>query len=349
VNLLEAFTFPVKIMRDVQTQVMISVAPVSPEICSHIITDKQWLLENLLCLLSNAVRYSQAGTVDVRVMIDGVSFKATDFAIPQYLRFEVWDTGIGLTENAMTTLFAPFKQAQRLAGGTGLGLFSLAKRVEALHGDYGVSARPDGILGSLFWFTIPYRTDAMSAAAAIAPRADADGATFDAARVKSPEVGSVRVRSYWEVLVVDDAPSILKMTTMLLTKKGHHVEQAVNGAVALEKVTATFSGRESRHYDVVLMDLQMPVMDGVEAIRRIRAAERATTASSAASGHDLESGRKMQCEEAKQRRQMIIALSANSDSDTMQDALDAGADYFMSKPFTYEGFCDLMTTTKRIN
>jgi CheY-like chemotaxis protein len=147
---------------------------------------------------------------------------------------------------------------------------------------------------------------------------------------------------YRDVLVADDAPSILKMTTMLLTKKGHHVEQAVNGAVALKKVIASLSGREGRHYNVVLMDLQMPVLGGVEAIRRIRAYERAKSKEAESVGSDLESG-----PSAPPRRQLIIALSANSDSETMQEALDAGADHFMSKPFTYDDFCETMTRSLR--
>jgi signal transduction histidine kinase len=164
VNLQEALDFPISIMRDVQTQLPIMLAPVPAEICSHIITDKQWLMENVLCLLSNAVRYSQAGSVEIYVSLDPVlsndSTKADE--IPALLRFEVSDCGIGITEETMSTLFAPFKQAQRLAGGTGLGLFSLAKRVEALHGQYGVRTRHDGTQGSMFWFSIPYRPDNVS-------------------------------------------------------------------------------------------------------------------------------------------------------------------------------------------
>ena len=84
--------------------------------------------------------------------------------IPLVLKFEVQDTGIGLSEEAMKNLFNPFKQAQRLAGGTGLGLYSLAKRMDALKGYYGVEKRKDGKQGSLFWFAVPYRPDRVSAA-----------------------------------------------------------------------------------------------------------------------------------------------------------------------------------------
>jgi CheY-like chemotaxis protein len=76
-----------------------------------------------------------------------------------YLKITVEDTGIGLSEAERAALFQPFKQAQRYTGGTGLGLFSLSKRVDALGGSYGVTGRSDGLRGSAFWFTIPYRPD----------------------------------------------------------------------------------------------------------------------------------------------------------------------------------------------
>jgi CheY-like chemotaxis protein len=329
VRLQEALDFPISIMRDVQTQLPITLAPVPAEICSHIITDKQWLMENVLCLLSNAVRYSQAGSVEVRVLHQIASLDAED-GVEAILCIEVWDTGIGLPENLMSTLFTPFKQAQRLAGGTGLGLFSLAKRVEALHGQYGVCGRPDGAQGSMFWFSIPYRPDALSAAAAVQEAETTQHLYIETGSSDMPNYGtplSPTFRRPYRVLVVEDAPSILKMTSMLLTKKGHNVEKAVNGAQAVDILLTQNGG-----YDVVLMDLQMPIMDGAEAIRRIRKAER-----------DPETGGEMRSHQASRRRQLIIALSANSDSDTMQEALDAGADYFMSKPFTYETFRELMS------
>jgi CheY-like chemotaxis protein len=146
----------------------------------------------------------------------------------------------------------------------------------------------------------------------------------------------------FQVLVVDDAPLIVKMTTMLLQRKGHTVQHAVNGAEALEKlnVRAESSRRTSLDddaggdaaplFDVVLMDLQMPVLDGIEAIRRLRASEESRFACSPA-GTKRDSG-----------RQFVIALSANSDEETRQEALKAGADAFVPKPFTYESFVDVM-------
>jgi CheY-like chemotaxis protein len=136
------------------------------------------------------------------------------------------------------------------------------------------------------------------------------------------------------------------MTAMLLAKKGHLVEKAVNGAGAVDLVRDDLRRSPGERYDVVLMDLQMPVLDGIEAIRRIRAAECTHQEQKVDRGDllaDLESGCRVPCRPPTQRRQLIIALSANSDSETMQEALSAGADHFMSKPFTYDMFLDLVT------
>jgi signal transduction histidine kinase len=150
--------FPIECMSNIQERIGIKVEALSEEICSHIITDKQWLQENLLCLLSNAVKYSTEGSVTIKgklcpmkreVESNSVSLftlrsakriiPVTDDAdIEEHktgnkvdcLVFEVEDTGIGVSEEAMKNLFNPFKQAQRLAGGTGLGLYSLAKRMD---------------------------------------------------------------------------------------------------------------------------------------------------------------------------------------------------------------------------
>lgn len=191
IALAESIHNPVRIMRDVQSLLEVRILPYDLTICANIITDKQWLTENLLCLLSNAVRYSNQGHVEISVcLIDdngqpqetsatsgqmcllapsraevSYSNRASQVSptVQQFLRFEVLDHGIGISEEAMQTLFHPTKQAQRLAGGAGLGLFSLAKRIEALKGQYGVVKRPDGEQGALFWFTIPYVPDEFSA------------------------------------------------------------------------------------------------------------------------------------------------------------------------------------------
>ena len=253
-------------IRNAYPSIDIHIKQIDEGVCSHIITDKQWLIENLLCLLSNAAKYSHKGHVDVAVALESNR---------QHLRFEVQDTGVGLSDEAMQDLFKPFKQAQRLAGGTGLGLFSLAKRVEALQGTYGVMRRPDGEQGSLFWFTIPYRPDETSSNAHkqrdTVGSLDLSGKYVNAimshtlgvssfAKCSAQEAPSdlpSSVDSPYNVLVVDDAPLIVKMTTMLLQRKGHTVEHAVNGADALEKLCANAcAGADNVSlYDVALMEI----------------------------------------------------------------------------------------------
>jgi len=111
----------------------------------------------------------------------------------------------------------------------------------------------------------------------------------------------------WRFLLVEDSTSIAKMTSMLLKRQGYSVQLASNGVAALDLIT-----RDPTAFDIILMDLQMPVMDGLEATRRIRLLE--------SQQQDL------------QYRQRIIGLSANNDVDTLSAAFEAGFDAFMEKP-----------------
>jgi len=161
----------------------------------------------------------------------------------------------------------------------------------------------------------------------------------------------------FKVLVVDDAPLIVKMTTMLLQRKGHTVQHAVNGSDALEKLCVSIGlggtptinddirGEDKNNplFDVVLMDLQMPVLDGIEAIRRLRAAEDRKFGFADSLLAYAEHAEPAPCG----ARQFVVALSANSDEDTRQEALAAGADAFMAKPFTYDAFSATVNDHKR--
>ncbi len=166
--------------------------------CPHLITDRHFLTDNLLCLVSNAAKYSDRGAIiDLRVSLiemplppPSSSFgpRLASSSLPsmksqhvistssrqqqqrepapagtkRMVMVMVEDTGIGLADEEKDIIFEPFKQAQRSAGGTGLGLFSLAGRIRALRGEFGVTDREDGKQGSVFWFTFPYRPDEAS-------------------------------------------------------------------------------------------------------------------------------------------------------------------------------------------
>eukprot|EP00981_Chlorochromonas_danica_P009354 scaffold2636_cov176-Ochromonas_danica.AAC.8 len=415
-DLMETLSLPLNCMKDIQQRVSIVLEAVSREICSHIITDKQWLQENVLCLLSNAVKYSNEGEVVIRVtkevayansaLIDennkkggsvddldsktGLAFVNTFRIVPsakvycstdlveddageEFLKIEVEDHGIGLSEDAMANLFTPFKQAQRLAGGTGLGLFSLAKRIEALDGKCGVERRRDGLEGSLFWFMIPYRPDntlSSSTEQCCSPKRD-EPVVVVAEQKSSPSSRKSLKRAFTEgvrplptldadeeamvqrsgkldILVVDDSPAVLKMTTMMLRRHKHIVITATNGAEAVKKVNERISIRGSA-FDIILMDLQMPVMDGLEATRRLRALEksgiftslpRTRTVSASSELNILEQGLFVEDMERPlpPLYNLIIGVSANSDDETAKAAQEVGMDAFISKPFNLDTF-----------
>mmetsp|Transcript_42421 Transcript_42421/g.73776 ORF Transcript_42421/g.73776 Transcript_42421/m.73776 type:complete len:699 (-) Transcript_42421:784-2880(-) len=537
INVAEALELPLKCMMSLDSDQVIEMKPLPPEMCSHIITDQQWLQENVLCLASNASKYSSHGTITLTVSLTsehallgtegnglrhttsshnssgstkvGNNFRHMSIdpnlsSIDNYeahststqsmnallsrqgslsleskpmVMVEVEDTGIGLSEEGMRNLFAPFKQAQRLAGGTGLGLFSLANRMESLQGHCGVRGRRDGQQGCLFWFAFPYKPDEEAAEAALEqdltaetlaqlsekhrlastpvtssspapqmsrsgvyipplatknmhfastevfpsqspltmlekanyeeeisprlaawhsdagdadtpqessrtngrttsnnseaplsyrtrndsqsastiststtshlmmnhigigdivvpratrtpPRLSAGGRPLSVPRSSCPPSPSLNsdhqggtstndsysvdydllaVDNTLHILLVDDTPSILKICSRTLMREGYRVSTAENGLEALKLLHSGIT------FDAVLMDLQMPVLDGLETVIRYRAEE------------SLFDGKK---------RLFIVAVSANSDPEIAQGAIDAGFDGFIEKPFT---------------
>ena len=236
-------------------------------------------------------------------------------------------------------------------------MFSLAKRVEAVQGRYGVQSRNDGTQGSLFWFEIPYRPDDSFANVLIlSPAPMPSTFSLNLADVTSPLQTSSMVPvnpiPHWHILVVDDSPAIIKMVSMSLKRQGHQVEIAENGEIAVKKVLekkkkkkqqqeqALSDEEEDKGFDLILMDLQMPIMDGLEATRRLRAMEKeeeekepvevaVTVAVTVAAVGKLEKRR---------IHHPIIGMSANSDNETVHEALASGMDDFIAKPFSIEAF-----------
>jgi hypothetical protein len=260
-NLVDAIKYPVECIRAIQVRMPIVLELDTPE-NDQIITDGQWLKDNLICLLSNAVKYSIVGDVRLRCKI--ITNANNDELPEKFLRFEVEDHGIGITDLDRAKLFEPFARTQNQAGGTGLGLYCLSKRIQALGGNFGFEGRSDGTQGSLVWFTFPYKCDVMHdyKNRQTAPRStesslDFCGPTVVAMQsaegtevIESGSRSDVRER----VLIVDDSPMIIKMLKRSLEAASYEVVVAENGAEAFERYD-----ENEGNIDAIITDIQMPV------------------------------------------------------------------------------------------
>ncbi|QJD95672.1 PAS domain S-box protein [Mucilaginibacter robiniae] len=267
-----------------------SIDPVLPEL---VLGDRTRLVQILLNFISNAVKFTDKGgiTIDLKVL------EQTSKEVR--VRFAVTDTGIGIAPNKINTIFESFKQAEadttRKYGGTGLGL-AISKRLVELH-DSRINV--DSVLGqgSTFWFTVTFtRVDQMAI--------DNNNATEMRLKIKT--------------LVVDDNQINRLLINKVLKRWGAEADFAENGLQAIEMV------ERNRNYDVVLMDIHMPEMGGLEATQVIRSKE-----------------------DAYFKNLPIIALTASMLNNQLNQIEEAGMNDFMLKPFDPKVLYDKLSRYQR--
>jgi PAS domain S-box-containing protein len=249
---------------------------ISPEVPVTIKSDALRLGQIISNLLVNSLKFTKNGEVRLRIEKENASNSIAR------LRFMITDNGIGIPSESKLNLLDEYEQADatitRTYGGSGLGL-SISKRLCTLMGG---KLEFDSIpeKETNFWFSLPVEY------------------VNDANKQNSKRI---------KVLIVEDNLLNQQVVGAILKKQGFDFDVAINGRLAIEKI-------KKEHYDVILMDIQMPVMDGYDATRQIR---------------------QMEKENGAEKKSLIIALTANATSADRKKCLDLGMDDYLVKPFNY--------------
>jgi PAS domain S-box-containing protein len=255
------------------------------EIPPVFIGDPVRLNQILVNLVGNAIKFTHQGRIHIHTTLHTIKHK--DY----YLRIDVSDTGIGIPRSKIKKIFESFSQADasvtRKYGGTGLGLTIVKQLVEMQRGSIKVVSKENE--GSTFTVIIPYQVGA-----AEVHQTPSKIAVTMSARIKSASI-----------LLVEDNDINRLYASSILKMWGCHFDTAENGQVALEKI-------KNNHFDLVLMDIQMPVMDGFEATRHIRNLD----------------GRK--------KNVPVVALTANATQRDIENCISHGMNDCLTKPFTQE-------------
>lgn len=222
--------------------------------------DPKRIRQVLLNLAGNSVKFTERGSVDITMRFDPDESREGQGVLSLTIR----DTGQGIADEDIERLFSRFEQADgsstRLHGGIGLGLSISKSLVGAMGGTIDVQSKVG--LGSLFTVTIPVRVSAAGESEWDSPADAAETAEQTAEQIAEAAIGGIL--SGYRILVVEDGPDNRNLLFHFLTGSGATVDFAENGKVAIDLVTS------NQPYDVVLMDMQMPVMDGIEAAVTLR-------------------------------------------------------------------------------
>ena len=267
---------------------------VAPEIPEFLRGDAGRLRQILVNLVGNAVKFTKRGEIEVSVEVESEN----DAGL--LLHFRVRDSGIGIPKEKQEMIFEAFTQVDssttRNYGGTGLGLAITSRLVQLMGGKIWVESEADR--GSTFHFTSRFE---LTGAAPRTTNSRAPESIQDLPAAASVPSTSQAAQGM-KILLAEDNALNRRLATALLQKRGHHIAATENGQEALDAL-------ERENFDLVLMDVQMPVLDGLDAIRAIRAKEQS-------SGSHLP----------------IIALTAHAMKGDRERCLAAGADEYVSKP-----------------
>jgi CheY-like chemotaxis protein len=262
----------------------------APDLPEWIVGDEHRLRQVLLNLVGNAIKFTKRGSVRLNVDLE----RRDEVSQKHCLRFSVEDTGVGITAEAKDILFKPFSQGSDLFAngkkGTGLGLTICKEIVSLFNGDIWFESEPGK--GSIFFFTACFGK---------CRRPSIPNETLEKTACASKLQMS-------KLLIVEDDPLIRNLVSLVLSNQNYQIVIANNGSEALEKW-------ESDEFDLIIMDVQMPELDGLETTRQIRKKEMEL-------GHHTP----------------IIALTAHAMKEHESHCLEAGMDDFISKPLKINEF-----------
>lgn len=261
---------------------------IKPGVPKFLRGDSGRLIQLLSRIIDNAFKFTKHGKISVEVL------KKNDNKDYVFVNFAVKDTGIGIHNNVKSQLFDELKHGKfgltKIHGGTGLGLLICKQLVKLLNGKIGVESEPGK--GSNFWFTLRFKR----------------GISPEPEPMKEPEDELTDNHTKLKILVAEDNIINQKVAMVNLKQQGHDVEIAVNGKMAVEMF-------KKNKYDLILMDIQMPVLDGLSATREIR---------------------KIENQNNTEKPITIVAITANASEEDRANCLKNGMDHYIIKPFKPE-------------
>ncbi len=278
----------------------------APDLPASVRSDPTRLKQILFNLVGNAVKFTDDGRVLLRLR------REEDEAPGRpVLCFDVIDTGIGIAQEQLTRLFEPFTQADtshtRKFGGSGLGLTISRQIAQLMDGDISVTSEPGR--GTCVRLTLPVTTPVARTAGS---RAGGESPSQAEALLASLEASSPDQPVLGRVLLAEDTPDSQMLISLLITELGYAVELADNGRIAVEKAVEAWQHGEP--YDLILMDIQMPELDGYGATAQLREA-----------GYEGP----------------IVAVTAHAMGGSRERCLQAGCDDFLTKPIDYEALTEI--------